>query len=93
MSDVLDIGGGSSEFLGEHGSGDLVLCSIGIKVGVQWCVRRSSMLLEVQDSMLAGTDGAEGVVARESMSKGFTMSSLLLVSVGEGDIHPCLHVI
>ena len=51
------------------------------------------MLLEVQDSMLASTDGAEGVVAGESMSKGFTMLSILLVSVGEGDIHPCLHVI
>ena len=51
------------------------------------------MLLEVQDLMLAGTDGAEGVIAGESMSKGFATRSVLLVSVGEGDIHPCLHVI
>ena len=51
------------------------------------------MLLEVQDSMLAGMDGAEGVIAGESMSKGFTTCSVLLVSVGEGDIHPCLQVI
>ena len=51
------------------------------------------MLLEVQDSMLASTDGAEGVIARESMSKGFAMHSVLLISVGEGDIHPCLHII
>ena len=35
VSDVFNIGSSSSEFLGEHGSGDfLVLCSVGIKVGV-----------------------------------------------------------
>ena len=51
------------------------------------------MSLEVQDLMLAGTDGAEGVIAGESMSEGFVTHSILLVSVGEGDVHPCLHVI
>ena len=34
VSDVFNSGSSSSEFLHEHGSGDLVLCSIGIKVGV-----------------------------------------------------------
>ena len=34
VCDVVDSSGGSLEFLGEHGSGDLVLCSIGGKVGV-----------------------------------------------------------
>ena len=34
VSDVFDISGGSSEFLGEHGSGDLVLCSVSGKVGI-----------------------------------------------------------
>ena len=86
VSDVFDISSGGLEFLGEHGSGDLVLCSIGIKVGVQWCVGRSGMLLEVQDLMLAGMDGAEDVITGESMSEGFTTHSILLVSVGEGDI-------
>ena len=51
------------------------------------------MLLEVQDLMLASMDRAEDVVARESMSEGFTTHGILLVSVSEGDIHPCLHVI
>ena len=93
VSDVFGIGSGCLEFLGEHGGGDLVLCSVGIKVGVQWCVRRSGMSLEVQHLMLAGMDRAEDVITRESMSEGFTMCSILLVSVGEGDIHPCLHII
>ena len=82
----------AQRFLSEHGGGDLVLCPIGVKVGMQWCVGGSGMLLEVQDLMLAGTDRAEDVVARESMSKGFAMRSILLVSVGEGDVHPCLHI-
>ena len=51
------------------------------------------MLLEVQDLMLSGMDGTEGVIAGESMSKGFATCSILLASVGEGDIHPCLHII
>ena len=54
---------------------------------------RGRVLLEVQDSMLASTDGAEGVIAGESVSEGFTMCGILLVSVGKGDIHPCLHII
>ena len=51
------------------------------------------MLLEVQDSALAGTNGAEGVITRESMSEGFAVCGVLLVSVGKGDVNPCLHVI
>ena len=93
VGDVFDIGCSCMEFLGEHGGGDLVLCSMGVKVGVQWYVRRSSMWLEVQYLMLASMDRAEDVVARESMSEGFTTHGILLVSVSEGDIHPCLHVI
>ena len=92
VGDVFDVSSGDSKFLSEHGSGDLVLHHVGVKVGVQWCVGWSGMLLEMQDSTLAGTDGAEDIVARESMSKGFTMHSILLVSVGEGDVHPCLHI-
>ena len=69
-----------------------MLHPIGVKVGVQWCVGQSGMLLEVQDLVLAGRNGAEDVIARESMSEGFTVHSVLLVSVGEGDVHPFLHI-
>ena len=51
------------------------------------------MLLEVQDSALASTNKAEGVITGESMAKGFTVCGILLVSVGKGDANPCLHVI
>ena len=42
------------------------------------------MLLEVQDLMLSSMDGTEGVIAGESMSKGFATCSVLLASVGGG---------
>ena len=93
MSDVFDIRCGGLDFFGEHGSGDLALCSIGVEVGVQRCVGRNGVLLEVQDSMLASMHGAEGVIATEFMSEGFTMHGILWVSVGKGDIDTCLHVI
>ena len=51
------------------------------------------MLLEVQDLALAGTNGAEGVITGESVSKGFATCGILLVSVGKGDVNPCLHII
>ena len=50
------------------------------------------MVLEVQDLTLASTNGAEDVIAGESMSEGFATHSVLLVSVGEGDVHPCLYI-
>ena len=34
VSDVFNISSSSSEFLGEHNSGDVVLCTVGVKVGV-----------------------------------------------------------
>ena len=43
--------------------------------------------------MLASMDGAEDVITGESVSKGFAMYSILLVSVGKGDVHPSLHII
>ena len=51
------------------------------------------MLLEVQDSALAGTNGAEGVITGESVSEGLAACGVLLVSVGKGDVNPCLHII
>ena len=93
VGDVFDIGGGSAEFFCEHGGGDLVLGTGWVKVGVQRCVGRGRVLLEVQDSTLASTNGAKGVITRESMSEGFAMCGFLLVSVGKGDVNPCLHVI
>ena len=35
---------------------------------------------------------AEGEVARQSLPKGFAARAILLVSVGEGDVGPSLHV-
>ena len=89
VGDVFDISSSGLKFLSEHGGGELVLCPVGVKVGMQWwCVRGSGMLLEVQDSALASTNGAEDVIAREFMFEGFTTCSILLVSVGECDVHP-----
>ena len=93
VGDVFDIGGGSTEFRCEHGSGDLVRGTGWVEVGVQRCVRRGRVLLEVQDSALAGTNGAEGVITGESVSEGFAACGILLVSVGKGDVNPCLHII
>ena len=42
--------------------------------------------------MTEGLDGAEGHVAGHAMAKGFTMHTVLLVSVGEGDVGPSLHI-
>ena len=65
VGDVFDISSSCTEFFCEHGSGDLVLGTGWVKVGVQRCVRRGGVLLEVQDSALAGTNGAEGVITGE----------------------------
>ena len=92
VGNVFDIGSGGSEFLGENGGGDLVLCPAGVVVSVQWCVWWGGMLLEVKDFTLAGTNRTENVVSRKSMSEGFAMHGILLVCVGEGDVHPGLHV-
>ena len=62
VSDVFDIGGCCTEFFCEHGGGDLVLATSWVEVGVQRRVGRGGVLLEVHDSALAGTNGAEGVV-------------------------------
>ena len=93
VGDVFDIGGGSTEFFRKHGGNDLVRGTSLVKVGVQRCVGRCGVLLEVQDSALAGKDGAEGVITGESVSEGFATCGILLVSVGKGDVNPCLHVI
>ena len=62
VGDVFDIGGSCMEFFCEDGGGDLVLGTGWVEVGMQRHVRRGGVLLEVQDSMLASTDRAEGVV-------------------------------
>ena len=41
-----------------------------------------------------GVDGAQDGIPRDAVSKGFSLSEVLLISVGEGDIScPQLHVI
>ena len=62
VGDVFNIGGGCAEFFCEHGSGDLVLATSWVEVGMQRHVRTGGVLLEVHDSALASTNGAEGVV-------------------------------
>ena len=64
VGDVFDIGGSCTKFFCEHGGGDLVLGTSWVKVGMQRHVRRGRVLLEVQDSALAGTNRAEGVITR-----------------------------
>ena len=93
VGDVFNSGGGSAEFFCEHGGGDLVLGTSWVKVGVQRCIGRGGVLLEVQDLTLTSTNRAEGVITGESVSKGFAMCGILLVSVGKGDVNPCLHII
>ena len=93
VGNVFNIGGGCAKFFCEHGGGDLVLGTGWVEVGMQRCVGRGRVLLEVDDSVLAGTNGAEGVVTGQSVAEGFAACGVLLVSIGKGDVNPCLHII
>ena len=50
-------------------------------------------MAEVEDPASCCVDGAESSVSRAAMSKGFAMGCVLLVSVGETNVSPSLHVI
>jgi hypothetical protein len=47
----------------------------------------------VQHTALSSSDWAQDGVSRGPVSECFPPRCVLLVSVGEGDVHPCLHVI
>ena len=73
-------------------SGNDVRGAIVFTILVLGAVGQSTMLVEVMLSPLCCPDGTEGGIGLEAMPKGFpSMGDILLVSVSEGDICPCLH--
>ena len=92
VGDVLDSGSGGSQFMSDVRGGDVVKAVVAVIVGMEGSVGRSSMVLEVQDMTLASMDGTEDGVSRSPMSECFPMGGILLVSVGEGDVNPSLHI-
>ena len=89
---VLDGGSSSLQFMHDVRGGDVVKAVVAVIVGMEGSVWRSSMVSEVEDAMLAGMDGAEDGVSGGPMSECLPMGGVLLVSVGEGDVNPSLHV-
>ena len=66
---------------------------LAVIIGVEWSCERGSMVLKVEDVMLASMDGAKDGVPREPVSKCFPMGCVHLVSVGKGDVYPrSLHI-
>ena len=51
------------------------------------------VLVEMEDMVLDGLDWTDGGVTGEAMANGFPWSGVLLVSIGEGDVGPLLHII
>jgi hypothetical protein len=64
-----------------------------VEVAVQGAVGWSVVLAEVKDTPLSRPDGAEAGIPGAAVAKGLAASSVLLVSVGETDVSPSLHVI
>ena len=92
VGDVLNSGSSGSQFVRDLGGGDGAESVLAVIIGMEWSFRRG-MVLEVEDAMLAGMDGADDGVPREPiMSACFPMGCILLVSVGEGDVYPSLHI-
>ena len=89
---MLDSGGGGAEGSGDVAGGDVVGLAAGIEVAVQRAVWRRQVVSEVEDSALGRVDGAESGVARAAVSEGFAAGCVLLVSVGETNVSPSLHV-
>ena len=61
---MLDGGGGSSQFMGDLGGGDVAWSVVVVIVGVERSVWRGSMVVKMEDALLASTDGAEDGVPR-----------------------------
>ena len=61
---MLDGGGGSSQFMGDLGGGNVAWAVMAVIVGVEWSVWRGSMSAKMEDTLLASMDGAEDRVPR-----------------------------
>ena len=59
VGDVLDSGGSCSQVVGDLGGGDVARLGVVVIVGVEWSLWRGSMVAEMEDMLLASTDGAE----------------------------------
>ena len=66
--------------------------AVGVKVMIQGRVGGGVEGPEMFNSVAEGMDGTKVKVTRHAVSKGFTMSAVLLISVGEGCVGPLLHI-
>ena len=56
---MLDSGGSGSQFVCDFGGGDVARSGVAVIVGVEWSLRRGSMVAKMEDAPLASMDGAE----------------------------------
>ena len=59
VGDVLDSGSSGSQFVCDFGGGDVAKLGVAVVVSVEWSLRRGSVVVKMEDALLAGTDGAE----------------------------------
>ena len=64
VDDVLDVSSSCLKLLGDVGGSDVLWLAVGVIIGGQGCVGWCSLLPEMEDSLLAGMDGAEEVISR-----------------------------
>ena len=89
---MVDGSGGVVEFGSDVPGHNIVGLASGVKVAIEGRVRGGVEGAQVFNLVAEGMDGTEVDVTRHAMSKGFTTSSVLLISVGEGYVGPLLHV-
>lgn len=92
VGDVLDGGSSLSEGGGDVAGGDVMGNAHSVEVAVERAVGGGVVLAEVEDPSLCCPDRAEGGVTGEAVSKGLAAGGILLVSVGETNMSPGLHV-
>ena len=61
---MLDSGSSGSQFVGDLGGGDVARSGVAVIVGVEWGLWRGSMVMKMEDALLASMDGAEDRVPR-----------------------------
>ena len=72
--------------------GNIVGSASGVKVAIEGRVSGGVESAQVFNSAAEGVDRTEVDVTGHAMLKGFTMSAVLLIGVGEGYVGPLLHI-
>ena len=93
VGEVVDGGSSTAKFEGDFAGIDVMQVVGGVTVAIERTVGGGIILKEMLDMVLDGSDGAEGGVIREAMTKGLPTCAVLLIGVGKGDVGPLLHVI